>query len=550
MRTHTKTSFGQGRRWLSLLLAAMMLTTLVSCGGKSNEKLIEERLTTFATAYNGGDMQGVLSCFNMETRNACQAMINLLGGLASAGTGLGIELNDLFALGVSMAPGDFMGLKINEIVVEKDGKRATAATTMKLVDEDEDQTVYFIMVYENDGWYIEDMSLQANIGSSQTGVNVNVLSAHEVDDGFSVINKFQMNSQAYCGVINAEGEIIYATPVGESFVWKSAGNGCGFVMLEPDVGRMYYSYIVFDSDGKKTFTVNGDVFDLIIGCGDGLLFVYKDTSTIEKEEHSYGVLDCNGNWITPLTAGPELILPESKREFYKYVGDGAFMSDGNLNTYNKRYRNILYNSHTNCAYLINSDYGYITSYPEEEGAEKTDLPRKYIINPDGTAEAMPETAIDVRDNLVWMGTDTGIQILDRETGITREYTEFPIDMIRAVKYDSDSETFTVIIQGVDGKVYFTVIDKECNQKFDPIVSYPTGWNGIYYIYPGSNGRIAYCDESGVYKVIDTDGNVIVPNTQGFTSIGAYSGGMALASKDQSCFFLDVNGQVLDIKLPN
>lgn len=70
MRTHTKTRFGQCRRWLSLLLAAMMLTTLVSCGGKSNEKLIEERLTTFATAYNGGDMQGVLSCFNILAQMA------------------------------------------------------------------------------------------------------------------------------------------------------------------------------------------------------------------------------------------------------------------------------------------------------------------------------------------------------------------------------------------------------------------------------------------------------------------------------------------------
>ena len=156
---HTNDCSARTVRLLSAFLAVVLLMTLVSCGkiAKSNEELIEERINTFVTAYNSGDMETVLSCFNKKTRNACQAMLNLVEGLVGKGTGLDIDLTDLFALGVSMAPGDFMGLKIDEILVVEDEMRATAVTTMDMVDEGE-QTIRFIMVYETDGWYIENMT--------------------------------------------------------------------------------------------------------------------------------------------------------------------------------------------------------------------------------------------------------------------------------------------------------------------------------------------------------------------------------------------------------
>ena len=553
---HTNDGSVRTVRLLSAFLSVVLLMmTLVSCGkiAKSNEKLIEERIDTFTTAYNSGDMETVLSCFNRKTRNTCQAMLNLAGGLVGEGTGLNIDLADLFALGVSMAPGDFMGLKIDEILVVEDEMRATAVTTMDLVGEGE-QTVYFVMVYETDGWYIEDMTVQAVINSGQAETNlktnVNVLKSKEVKDGFAVISEFQMNSRKYSGVLNAKGEVIYylenkSEEIGlfkkSLFNWTSAGNGCGFVTLDPAAGKQDYSYIVFNSEGKQTLTVDGDVFDSIIGCGDGLLLVYKNTSTITSEEHSYGVMDCNGNWVTPLKAGSKLPDPSRSgidEEIYEYIGEGAFILDDRSSWG----RDILYNSYRNCAYAINDNY--ITKYPEEDVAERIYFPSRYIIHPDGTVETLPDTTVGHQDNLVWMNNGSAIQILDRETGVIREYTEYPPEMICNIYYDRDSESFTLIIEGADGKVYFTVIDKECNQKFDPIASW-----GRYYIYPGSNGRISYCGADGVYKVVDVDGNVVVPNTQGFTEIGRYSGGIAMAKKDNSYFFLDVDGQILDIRLP-
>ena len=113
------------KRFLALLLIMVMVSgCFASCKkydeetniplteeeiiAKRNEALITERIETFLTAYNAGDMEAVLECLDAKSRNAFQATLNLLGGLAGAATGVGIDLSDLFSLGVSTAQGDFM----------------------------------------------------------------------------------------------------------------------------------------------------------------------------------------------------------------------------------------------------------------------------------------------------------------------------------------------------------------------------------------------------------------------------------------------------------
>ncbi len=138
----------------------------------TNEELIEERIKTFLTAYNSGDMDAVLECLDAKTRNAFQAMLNLLGGIAGSYAGFDIDLSDLFSLGVNTTSGDFMGLEITSIEVINE-KTAVATTNMKLSGTS--MTIYFDMVYENDGWYIRDMTDQktgsSNNNSNQTGGN-------------------------------------------------------------------------------------------------------------------------------------------------------------------------------------------------------------------------------------------------------------------------------------------------------------------------------------------------------------------------------------------
>ena len=76
------------KRFFALILALILLLPCVASCSKekeevpTTEELIKERIEQFVTAYNDGDMETVLDCLDAKTRNAFQAMLNLLGGLA------------------------------------------------------------------------------------------------------------------------------------------------------------------------------------------------------------------------------------------------------------------------------------------------------------------------------------------------------------------------------------------------------------------------------------------------------------------------------------
>ncbi len=153
------------KRIISLFLIILMaLSCFASCqiynGRKdspaTNEELITARIETFLTAYNAGDMDAVLECLDAKNRNALKAMLNILGGLAGSVAGFGIDLSDLFSLGISTTSGDFMKLEITDITVI-DSANATATTKMFLTGSGT-QSICFEMVYENSDWYIHDMT--------------------------------------------------------------------------------------------------------------------------------------------------------------------------------------------------------------------------------------------------------------------------------------------------------------------------------------------------------------------------------------------------------
>lgn len=139
-----------------VLIIVVALGCFASCGEKDDlaQKMIIMRINSFSSAYNSGDMDKVLECLDAKSRNTYKATFNLLGGFAGNLVGFDIDLSDLFSLGISTAEGDYMDLTINGIDVE-DSSNATVAATMHL--NGVKQKINFIMVYEDDGWYIHDM---------------------------------------------------------------------------------------------------------------------------------------------------------------------------------------------------------------------------------------------------------------------------------------------------------------------------------------------------------------------------------------------------------
>lgn len=119
-------------------------------------ELITERINAFVTAYNDGDMTATLNCFDATTRNALQAMLNLMDALVGKVAGLKIAMSDMFSLGVALADGDFMTLKVMDVTMTSN-TTGIAQVAMSMTGSDS-QIVYFMMIYEHDGWYIQDMT--------------------------------------------------------------------------------------------------------------------------------------------------------------------------------------------------------------------------------------------------------------------------------------------------------------------------------------------------------------------------------------------------------
>lgn len=163
-----------------ILAFLCILATVLCCFTACNEpepepptdaELVEQRIEAFLSAYNGGDMTGAMNCLTAKNRNAMQALLNIMGGVAGNLTGVQIDLRDLFSLGIAMEAEDYMKLEMKEINV-LDRANAVASAKMELANAGAD-TVYFIMKYENNGWFIADMTeiKPSSIGGTSGGTS-------------------------------------------------------------------------------------------------------------------------------------------------------------------------------------------------------------------------------------------------------------------------------------------------------------------------------------------------------------------------------------------
>ena len=188
----------KANKWLKIAapIAAgvlILITIIISLLGsgdtftpkKTDEELIRERIDTFLTAYNDGDMEEVLNCLDAKTKNTFNALLNVMGGIAGGLTGFSFDLRDLFSLGVAIKDGDFMTLNVSDITVS--GSTAVATTSMSMPGGA--SIIYFKMIYENDGWYISDMTDKkpASSGGSTetvTGGKGTVPNTDHIDQSF------------------------------------------------------------------------------------------------------------------------------------------------------------------------------------------------------------------------------------------------------------------------------------------------------------------------------------------------------------------------------
>ena len=152
---------------LSALLVILCAFSLVSCllPQKSDEELIEERLNTFVDSFNSGDMDAVIGCFDKKSRNILQSAVNVGGSLLGKGLGFGVNMSDLFGLGIASAQpnGDVLSVTDRSIHVQSDTEATVDVTwTERYGKEETSAPAQFIMVKEGKDWYIKDAELKPN----------------------------------------------------------------------------------------------------------------------------------------------------------------------------------------------------------------------------------------------------------------------------------------------------------------------------------------------------------------------------------------------------
>lgn len=126
------------------------------CACQNDETRIANRVDEMIAAFNSGDMEGVLDCYDAKTRNANKALLEIGNGLFGM-TGLEIGLTELFGLTVGLvSDGDLLVIDDMQISIDSNGTKATVELTLNYKDVSNEDTVYqqLTMVKENGDWYI------------------------------------------------------------------------------------------------------------------------------------------------------------------------------------------------------------------------------------------------------------------------------------------------------------------------------------------------------------------------------------------------------------
>ncbi len=125
---------------------------------KSDEELIKERVESFLTAYNNGDLEAVLSCMDTKSKNEFSALMNIGDALIGGLSGFDISVSNIFSLAIGVQMGDVLTLSDISVDIQNEKK----ATVNAVMGYDDTMTAYsgqvqFVMVKENDDWFINDL---------------------------------------------------------------------------------------------------------------------------------------------------------------------------------------------------------------------------------------------------------------------------------------------------------------------------------------------------------------------------------------------------------
>ena len=145
------------KRICSLVLIVTLL--LSGCSFfKSDEQLMKDKINSFVTSYNSGDVEGMIDTLDSQSRQIAKSTLELSDTLISSLTGISVSVKDVFALCISFSD-DFDTLTIVSFDDFQVGE-STATVSVTVAGEksgtEETEQAEFKMKKENGDWYIND----------------------------------------------------------------------------------------------------------------------------------------------------------------------------------------------------------------------------------------------------------------------------------------------------------------------------------------------------------------------------------------------------------
>lgn len=392
---------------------------------------------------------------------------------------------------------------------------------------------------------VKDYESQPVSGDSEGGQNValNPTEVRNFSNGYAWI---ESSGSSVCSLIDTSGKIICTSTSyvedydGRNDAHDMSNDACYVKEKVGDKdGEAIYNYKIINKEGKVVTSSTDGKFDEILAAGDNLFFVHKYESGIDVSRHLYGTINEKGEFVNQLKECPYGVLEKDKT---KYIGGKAFL----VNMDGSYYGNLYVYMSSNGKYFgevtdegignVGSSLYVINQYGiKAEGSDTLYSPRDgyehIAIRSDGKIEKAPAFDAVVNGMLIKKDYDKkSVSFTDPTTGKTAAFSKYYPEYIIAAGNDN----FLIMINGADGKYYYTVLDKNGNMLFEPIAG--TNANA-------SDGRLVLRTDDG-YSVLDYTGKVIIPAGT-YSEIKPFNNGIAWAKNSSDQYVgIDVNGKVV------
>lgn len=315
-------------------------------------------------------------------------------------------------------------------------------------------------------------------------------------------------------VINTSGEVVFSVDRAVDY-YSDFCDGYAFYLytidtVEQDKSLDSVAFCILDRDGNVTYASENDGVRIALAYGEGHFLVIEHISNFDTEEWRFGSIDQYGNTIIDFIKKPDFLsFPYDYKDYsngflsqYIYLGDGFFeLSSRHL--YNVREQKAFdFSVHA----LIRDGFqdGYMIY--DTHGNSWT----IFAISTSGDNIEFDQRSRFDRDEVFLSGYSEGVFFYDRayysiDGTVQINFPQYEGKLIAGGTFDEGYAP--LYVQGADKKDYFTIIDSQGNELFEPIPGSPAYSFGEGYLAVQLDSGCALFNARGE-KILEAPYNIL------------------------------------------